>query len=275
MKICLLTESTDNPVLGAALDDLAERHTVLVQDPAALSAKPFHQRPAWLHDVDVYLLKSRSPGARTFARAAEQSGSLVLNSPRATSCALDRTTMTALLRAAGVAIPRTWTFASLTRLSRQLTEPPWPVVVKSRISRRGDLVSYLGSAAELAALLPRWAGEPGIVQEFIPNDGFDLKFWVIGQDVSVARRPAALEARDTGHDRWIDPAALPAGWIDLVLRAGAALGLELFGADLILGADGPVVIDVNAFPGFRGAPSAADTFSAFVEHRATEWRLCA
>lgn len=272
MKICLLAEPGDNPVLGAALTTLAERHTVLVQDPAELSAQAYLSGQNRLQDVDVYLLKSRSPKARAFTSAAERGGSLVLNSPAATSAALDRSRMTALLRRGGVAIPRTWQFDSLAEFAERATQPCWPMVVKSRISRRGDLVTLVRDRQELLDLLSQWGNEPGIAQEFVPNDGFDLKFWVIGQDVSVARRPCALQARDTEHDVWLDPAELPARWLQLVRRAGAALGLELFGVDLVLSNDRPVVIDVNAFPGFRGAPSAAKSFSSFVEDRARQWR---
>ncbi|MDQ4069776.1 MAG: hypothetical protein M3203_09965, partial [Actinomycetota bacterium] len=41
------------------------------------------------------------------------------------------------------------------------------------------------------------------------------------------------------------------------VAAGAALGLEIFGVDLVVGGDGPVVVDVNGFPGFKGVPPAA------------------
>ena len=257
MKICLLAESVQNPVLAAALDQLAERHSVLVRDPQTIADKPFPQRPAELQDVDMYLLKSRSRQARRFAREAERLGAVVLNSPQATSSALNRARMSTLLRRGGVPIPKTWAFNRVSDIVRDGAQLPWPMVLKSRISRRGDLVTRINGAGDLLDLLPAWGNEPAIVQEFAPNDGFDLKFWVIGGQVSAARRPCALESRDTGQDVPIDPTELPAEWVQVVLAAGAALGLDLFGVDLLISEDRPIVIDVNAFPGFRGAPGAA------------------
>ena len=39
-------------------------------------------------------------------------------------------------------------------------------------------------------------------------------------------------------------------------RARAAFGLQAYGVDLLITPDGPVVVDVNAFPGFRSMPDA-------------------
>ena len=281
MKICLLAEPKHSPVLTSALSLLAERHTVLDCDTQALAAAGFAARPADLRDVDVYLLKSRSPAARAYAEAAQRAGSLVINSPAATSAALDRAAMANLLRRASIPAPRTWTADSLSRLAQlaladtSRPELGWPLVVKSRISRRGDLVTLVTGPADLLALLPAWGDEPVIAQEFIPNDGFDLKFWVIDEQVTVARRPGALEERTTAHDVALDPGQLPAEWVSIVVDAGAALDLEIFGVDALITEDGPIIIDVNAFPGFRCAAGADLALTELVERRATERRLCA
>ena len=37
-----------------------------------------------------------------------------------------------------------------------------------------------------------------------------------------------------------------------------AVGLHLAGVDLVIGPDGPTVVDVNPFPGYRGVDGAAD-----------------
>jgi hypothetical protein len=51
---------------------------------------------------------------------------------------------------------------------------------------------------------------------------------------------------------------------DLALRAGAATGLGLFGLDIIEGADGPVVVDTNYFPGYKGCVGVAGPMAAYV-----------
>jgi ribosomal protein S6--L-glutamate ligase len=280
MKICLLAEPNPSPVLTSALGLLAERNTVLVRDPQTLTGG-FAGRSAELGDVDMYLLKSRSTAALTYAADAQAAGSVVLNSPAATSAALDRATMATLLRRANVAAPYSGAADSLAQLARSATAGTvrpglsWPLVIKSQRSRRGDLVTLVTGNSDLQALLPRWADEPVIAQEFIPNDGFDLKFWVIDEQVTVARRPGALEDRTTAHDVALDPGQLPPDWISTVLDAGAALGLDIFGADALITDNGPIIIDVNAFPGFRSAAGADFALADLVERRAAERRLCA
>jgi ribosomal protein S6--L-glutamate ligase len=273
MKVCLLAEPRPSPVLSSALRILAERHTVVACDPSTLVGG-YANRPSQLHDVDLYLLKSRSTAARAHAEAARLTGSIVINTPDATSAALDRATMAARLEGAGIPAPRTWTMDRLSELAAVGWES-WPVVVKSRRSRRGDLVTLVRDPDDLFALLPTWAQEPVIAQEFVPNDGFDLKFWVINDEVTVARRPGALNEHGAAQDVTLEPEDLPQKWISTVLAAGAALDLEIFGVDALITEDGPVIIDVNAFPGFRSAAGADHALADLVERRAAERRLCA
>lgn len=51
--------------------------------------------------------------------------------------------------------------------------------------------------------------------------------------------------------------------IDLAIAVGVATGLEIFGVDVLLGAQGPKIVDVNVFPGFGGIDEA---YSAVVHH---------
>jgi ribosomal protein S6--L-glutamate ligase len=284
MKICLLADGTPKPVLAAVMDALAQHHEVSVWSPAAAEASgsPWHPGPR----ADVYLLKSRTPQARALAHSAEWEGAVVLNSPAATSAALDRHVMTERLALAGVPAPRTWSFPSLAALAREVAAevpvavpaeqqagqpgPAWPLVVKSRTSARGDLVTLVRGGDDLARLMPEWADEPVIAQEFVDSDGFDIKVWVIGDDLSAARRPGALEVCDKTSDVALAADDIPDEWRRVAMAAGAALGLSLFGVDLLITAGGPVVIDVNAFPGFRGAHDPALSLLRLLETHTTE-----
>jgi ribosomal protein S6--L-glutamate ligase len=220
----------------------------------------------------MYLLKSRSPQAQAFAWRAERGGAVVVNRPAATAAALDRWAMATLLDLEGVPAPRTWSFPSLRLMARDTLVRqwlPWPLVVKSRTSGRGDLVRLVRGRSELMELLPAWGDEPVVAQQFIPNDGFDIKVWVIGGELSAARRAGALDVCDKTSDIPLDPAEMPAEWSQVAMRAGSALGLDLFGVDLLITGEGrPVVIDVNAFPGFQGARNPAASMLRFLEDHA-------
>lgn len=50
---------------------------------------------------------------------------------------------------------------------------------------------------------------------------------------------------------------LPAEVAAIAAQVGVVYGLDLYGLDVLLGPDGPVVVDVNDFPSFRQVPEAA------------------
>jgi ribosomal protein S6--L-glutamate ligase len=191
-----------------------------------------------------------------------------VNSPAATEAALDRSVTAETLDRAGVAAPRSWSVPALRHLAYG-PALPWPLVVKSRTSSRRDLVRLVAGRDELVEMLPEWGDEPVVAQEFAVNDGFDIKVWVIGADLSAARRRSTLESTDKSSDELLDPAALPEDWTRAARDAGAALGLKLYGVDLLITDGRPIVVDINPFPGFRGAHQPAEALLRFLSTTAT------
>jgi ribosomal protein S6--L-glutamate ligase len=51
---------------------------------------------------------------------------------------------------------------------------------------------------------------------------------------------------------------------DIVLKCGEVLGLHLYGVDLVRTEQGPCVVDVNYFPGYKGVPGAAKLIADYV-----------
>ena len=206
--------------------------------------------------------------AHTLARHLEERGAVVVNDWASTVCCQDRVLMAQRMRAAGLPWPRTWSLATLESL---LAHPelgvsvPLPLVLKSHYSRRGDLVVKVDRVEQVQALAARWGQEPIIVQEFVSGDGWDIKVWVIDHQVWAARRRSALEAPAAAASFPVAPDDLPRAWAHLALEIGRLFDLRLYGVDLLLGAQGPVAVDVNAFPGFRGVPGASSALVALVE----------
>ena len=56
----------------------------------------------------------------------------------------------------------------------------------------------------------------------------------------------------------------------IALRCGEVSGLGLYGLDMIEGLDGPVVVDLNYFPSYRGVPDAAPLIADYIETYAFE-----
>lgn len=262
MKIHLLTDSYLNPVLTTVVEELSRQHEVAVFDAKTLPVG-YGSGDGMQEPPDVVLLKARSPRAREVAQTAQRAGSLVVNPPDATAMALDRAASADALDRAAVPAPRSWSVLAMRHLAYG-PELPWPLVVKSRASSRRDLVRLVASRTELLTMMPEWGDEPVVAQEFVVNDGFDIKVWVIGADMSAARRRSALESTDKSSDEFLDPVGLPEEWTRTARDAGAALGLRLYGVDLLITDGRPLVVDVNPFPGFRGAHHPAESLVRFL-----------
>ncbi len=63
---------------------------------------------------------------------------------------------------------------------------------------------------------------------------------------------------------------LPSEWAQITLEIGRVFNLRLYGVDLLMTERGPIIVDVNAFPGFRGVRGAASALVALVEQLGSE-----
>jgi glutathione synthase/RimK-type ligase-like ATP-grasp enzyme len=265
MEICLVADRTDHPVLAAMLAELGTRHRVRLLLPPADAVHSEAAADELRAPADIYLLKSRSEFALELARAVEREDVAVVNTPAATGDCRDRAAMARRLDAAGIPAPRTLAAGPL---SDVISAVAFPAIVKSQLSRRGDLVRKVARGAELQELAAVWSGEPVIVQELSPGNGWDYKAWVIGDEIHVGRRLSSLTTGAVGsqkHDHPISDPGIERTVRELAQSVGRAFELELFGID-VLTSDGHVaVVDVNAFPGFRGVPGAAGKLAAHIE----------
>lgn len=101
---------------------------------------------------------------------------------------------------------------------------------------------------------------PYLVEDLVEHDGTDHKLYVAGGWVSGLLKPSTLTQEHTTEGT---PFEVDEALATLARRATAGLDLHLAGVDVVLGPDGPVVVDVNAFPGYRGVAGAA---GAVAEH---------
>ncbi|MGW5399474.1 ATP-grasp domain-containing protein [Streptomyces sp. NPDC003952] len=263
MRIGLITDNPGHPLLWAAAGLLrAAGHRVELLDPGSPDAAgPPAGTPA-----DVYLLKAHTPPGLELARRLERLGAPVVNSAAATTLCQDRTLMAELAGRAGLPFAGTRTVGPLARWAAGVS-PAFPVVVKSRHSRRADLVARVDDMSGLRKLADEWPDEPVVVQDFAPNSGWDHKLWAIGDRVFAALRRSELSPEGRGPT--LPLPRLPQGWAELTRRVGALYSLDVYGVDIIATADGsPLIVDVNAFPGIRDQPGAPEVLADLALSRA-------
>lgn len=174
-----------------------------------------------------------------------------INSPIATHAISNRANLMALLAAAALPVPKTMTAATWEEVIEITDKRPAAIKgLDGRIGRGAHVL--LTSDGRLPHQAP--FGGPFIVQEYIAADPMVHKLYVAGNHTRELRKLSNPLQRP--H--------IPAVAIDrtphlssLARLAGKALGIEIYGVDILDGPSGPVIIDVNAFPGFRDVPDAA------------------
>lgn len=271
MNICLIMDNPEtprHPVIAVALQKLSVRHSVRFLDVRSLTGHQAVEQEAAHPQADLYLLKSHAPQALELAHYLEQHGAQVVNSWSSSVACQDRVLMSQRMQDAHLPWPNTRFFTSLSVLLEQanLSEVmSYPCIIKSHYSHRNDLVEKIDTAAELAALAPTWSNEPIVIQDFTASDGWDIKVWVIDQKIFAARRRTPLEPGAAKEDIPLQDHELPDEWIRITRQTGRIFDLRLYGVDLLISEQGPVVVDVNSFPGFRGVPGADDALVELVE----------
>ena len=276
MNICLIMDNPEtphHPVIGVALQKLRSTHTVRLLDVRTLTEAEALAEEKQYQLADLYLLKSHAPQALAVAHVLEQNGALVVNSWAASATCQNRVLMAQRMRQANLPWPFTRSFSTLGSLlsdREMLASLPLPQIIKSYYSHRGDLVEKVDSINQLEALAPEWSQEPIVLQEFAAGDGWDVKMWVIDQQIFAARRRTPLEPNASKEDFPISPEELPPSWAHIAKEIGRVFNMKLYGIDLLMTEHGPIIVDVNGFPGFRGVPGADSALVALVEHIAQE-----
>ena len=199
------------------------------------------------------------------------------NPPEAIRLGRDHWATSTVLAAAGLPIPASVAGADPETLAAHaVSHLGLPVVVKQRRSRMGIGVIRCATRDHLEAVLDSmWrVGDEVIVQRWLPGGASTLRLLVVGETVVAAARFRA------GEGDWRSNAArggsaeghrATAEEKSLSLRAARALGLGHCGVDLVIGDDGPVVLEVNPTPGFLRLEEATgiDVARALIEHAAT------
>ncbi|MFF3626896.1 RimK family alpha-L-glutamate ligase [Streptomyces sp. NPDC002164] len=269
MRVCLLTDKPDHPLLAAASSALIEAgHRVTFLNPDTGTGSPSELvTPDDL--ADVYLLKAHTPRALVLARFLEAHGARVVNSAAATELCQDRSRTAAVAEGAGLPMPGTRTLDALSEALHGAERPEsgYPLMVKSRHSRRADLVARVDGPAELRDLAVKWSDEPVVLQEFVANSGWDHKLWVIAGEVFAGVRRAPVGAPPDGAQSAPLVRDLPQSWTRLALHTGEVFGLDVYGVDVLDREGAPVVVDINAFPGIRGPKGAPAALAALALRR--------
>ena len=265
------------------LDACARRCRTAVVDPAHLSAgvgadglSP--SAGGTPLSVDALILarglgRSGDPDVQfELYRAIEESGTLVVNRLGPLLAAQDKFRTSWLLRRAGVPTPPA-AVAQTPGDAEAALVAMGHAVAKPVAGSLGDGVELLrADAAGRAAVRQKVEREHGLyLQEYVPNPGRDLRVFVVGglARAAIARSAPPGEWRtNMGVGGRAEPYECRGAVRAIAEAASEVMGLDYAGVDLVLGPEGPVVIEVNGNPSWQGIQEATglDMAEVIVDH---------
>lgn len=256
MRICFLVDrklgDPKSPVMNAAALGLEQRgytvSSVLFSDLRTNIASA-------AVEADLYISKASSELQISLAGILHDRGARLLNTWQSSSYVRDKARVTAALAAAGIPVPESLIASDIEGAAEALGG--LPVIVKPVRGTSGNGIEIIRSKSD-AERLPRG---PHFVQRFDRLNGDDLKAYVIGEQVSIVRRPFPAQTMSDKLGTIVKDRDLEA----IAMKAGRMFGLEIFGVDIIETSRGPVVVDVNACPGFVGAEDAGRRLADYID----------
>ena len=215
-------------------------------------------------------------------RQFEMQGVWTLSSSIAITRARDKLRSQQILTKAGVDTPKTLVSRNTTDIDDLLEQIGLPVVIKLATGTHGNgvVLADTKKAAKSALQAFYLYNEDGtniLIQEYIKESaGTDIRAFVIGSQVvaSMQRQSLDDDFRSNLHKGGLGtPIKLTDAEKKLAVRAARAMGLHIAGVDLMRSSKGPLVLEVNASPGFGIEKvtnrNVAAKIIRYVEHNAS------
>ncbi|WP_030068327.1 ATP-grasp domain-containing protein, partial [Streptomyces natalensis] len=255
MKLCFLVEEQyrhDGMPLDVIRQLDAWGHQVDVVWPGRSLIRISEAIRAGSHDAWVLKTVSGGPGL-TLLEAAAAVGLTTVNDARMIRGVRDKALAAVLAARSGLPVPPTYVAARPEEFA-ELPAVAYPLVVKPADGSSGRAVRLVASPECLLETgFENAGGGLLIAQPYVPNSGTDLKVYSVAGDLFATERRSPLHPAHTVRERQVP---LTPEIARIAARIGEVHGLDLYGADILLGPDGPVVVDVNDFPSFRQVPDA-------------------
>jgi ribosomal protein S6--L-glutamate ligase len=221
----------------------------------------YHGKPLGAYDAIIPRISANMTKYGTaIVRQLEMQGEYVLSKSIAITRARDKLRSMQVLARYGVDIPKTVVSrntADIDDLLDQLGE--MPVIIKLAYGTHGNgvILAETKKAAKSTLQAFYLANDDGVsilLQEFIKESaGTDIRAFVVGSQVVASMKRQSLDDdfRSNLHKGGSGtPIKLTPKEEKIAIAAAKAMGLSVAGVDIMRSARGPLVLEVNASPGF-------------------------
>jgi ribosomal protein S6--L-glutamate ligase len=292
MNIVILSKGSANYSTKRLVEEAKERgHEVRVVNYTLCEARIEQSKPVVMYkgeilrDIDAIIPRISSRFTRygtAIVRQFEMQGIYTVTSSISIVRARDKLRATQLLARAGIGIPKTVFSRGVTDIDsimEELNGPPIIIKLARGTHGRGVVLAETRKAAKSVLqgfYLMDDDGTNILLQEFIEESaGSDIRAFVVGGQVvaSMKRESTSDDFRSNLHQGAEGTVVKLTGDEEKVaIKAARAMGLTICGVDMMRSNRGPLVLEVNASPGFGiekiTGRNVAERIIEYVEHNA-------
>ncbi len=195
----------------------------------------------------------------------QRSGQYVINPPEAIEHCVDKYDVLAILEENNISVPRTAVTENCGEALRAFRELGQDVIVKPIFGSRGVGATRINDPEVALTVFNaiRFSHGAVYVQEYVEHGFSDIRAFVVGKMVVAAMKRQGKNWK-TNYSQGAKPVriVLRKEVEDMAIRSATLIDCKIAGVDILESPKGPIVVDVNSQPGWRGLQSVTDTVIA-------------
>jgi RimK family alpha-L-glutamate ligase len=185
----------------------------------------------------------------------EKLGLIVINPSKAIEHCADKYAILSIMENSRIPIPRTIATESVSDALRAFDELGGDVIIKPIFGSRGIGTTRIVDSEIASTTFKAIVFHHGVIylQEFIPHGTSDIRAFVIGNQVIASMRRVSKTWKNN-YSQGAHPAKvkLSSTLKELAIKSAKAVGCKIAGVDILEGPKGPMIVDVNSQPGWKG-----------------------
>jgi RimK family alpha-L-glutamate ligase len=185
-------------------------------------------------------------------------GLYVINPPEAIEHCVDKYDILTILEENGLPVPRTAVTENADEALRAFEDLGGDVVVKPVFGSRGVGATRINDREVASTAFTAIRFYHGVIylQEFVHHGSSDIRAFVVGNRVVAAMRRVAQDWK-TNYSQGARPVAisLDKQLEEIAVKSAELVECRIAGVDILESPRGPVIVEVNSQPGWKGLQS--------------------
>jgi RimK family alpha-L-glutamate ligase len=185
-------------------------------------------------------------------------GLYIVNPPEAIEHCVDKYDILTILEENGMPVPKTAVTENVNEALKAFHELGGDVVVKPLFGSRGIGSTRVTDANVASTIFRAITFHHGVIylQEFIHHGFSDIRAFVVGDHVIAAMRRVANNWK-TNYSQGANPqpVTLDNSLEEIAIKSAQLIECKIAGIDILESPKGPLVVEVNSQPGWRGLQS--------------------